>query len=159
MSSKSMMKLSAGLMLLVTTTSPSCLASDIKLGNMVATHRQICGKSIELNLADLNEPFWGQTLIGLKNNQSGEVDLFMSKTPTMEYRQYEQYDKVIFDSLSKNFIRAPGNIAIVWGSSHVSMQKEESFSLAFGSYVYSCQKLEKLPDETANKLYGESNDK
>lgn len=136
----------------------SVFAKEVKLGNDLVTYTLTCGKAITVSFTDLTDYNSGHTLIGLKNKQTGAVDLFLSRTPTSDRRQYEQYNRVIYDNLSKTYIEMADSPSIVWGAARDNGQTEETYRLALGPHVYICGKLEKLPDETANTLYGEVDD-
>lgn len=125
------------------------------LGNMKATWHQTCGKNIEIQATEMDGKNSGHTLIGLKNNQTGKLDLFTSVTPTAENKQYDKYVPVVFDSLSKSLIDdTQGRPDIVWGGAMSSMKGIE-YSLALGTHVYQCGALDKFAGEIANELYGE----
>lgn len=136
-------------------TSLPGFAKQVKLGNDIATYTLTCGKAVVINFTDLTEYNAGHTLLGLKNNQTGAVDLFLSIKPVSDQRMYEEYKRVIYDNLSKTYIGIAESPSIVWGAASGDDQDESSYRLALGTHVYDCGKLEKLPDETANMLYGE----
>lgn len=131
-------------------------AEEIKLGNVVATHRITCGKTINIFFADLDYPQSGHTLLGLKNKETGQIDLFLSNLPSSESKPYEKFSRVYFDSLSKNYVKTSYNLSLVWGSARSTAKKEDEFRLAFGPRSYACGKYEILSDEIADKLYGEA---
>lgn len=139
-------------------TSLQGVAKEVKLGNDIATYTLTCGKAIVINLTDLTQYNNGHTLLGLKNKQTGAVDLFLSLKPVSDQRLYEQYNRVFYDNLSKTYIGIAGSPSIVWGAARENEQDYDSYRLALGTHVYNCGKLEMLPDETANKLYGEPDD-
>lgn len=134
------------------------VAKEIILGNDIATFTLTCGRSIVVNFTDLTEYNAGHTLLGLKNRQTGMIDLFLSLKPVYDQRLYEQYNRVIYDNLSKTYITLKDSPSIVWGAARENDQDADSYRIALGSHVYNCGKLERLPDETANRLYGDSDD-
>lgn len=131
------------------------VAKEVKLGNDIATYTLTCGKSIVINFTDLTEYNAGHTLLGLKNRETGSIDLFLSLKPVYNQRLYEQYNRVIYDNLSKTYIGLADTTSIVWGAARENDQNVDSYRIALGSHVYNCGKLERLPDETANRLYGD----
>lgn len=125
------------------------------LGNLKATEHQLCGKSIEIQSAAMKGKNAGRTIIALKNNKSGELDLFASTTENAANKQYDKYLPVKFDSLSRTFIEdSTGRPDIVWGGA-INNLKGMEYSLALGSHVYACDGLQPFKGEVANDLYGE----
>lgn len=131
-------------------------ADEIMLGNVAATHRITCGKAISVLFADVSYPQYGHTLIGLKNKETNQIDLFLSSTSSSESRPYEKFNRVYFDSLSKSYVKTSYKLSLIWGSARSTGQKEDQFRLAFGAHSYGCGKIETLSDEIADKLYGEA---
>ncbi|QLK62966.1 hypothetical protein GE278_20390 [Enterobacteriaceae bacterium Kacie_13] len=136
----------------------SCAAADVKFDALPAMFRQTCGKSVEIHVAPLTASNAGHVLLGLKNRETGALDLFMSETQMSETLNYAQYNKVFFDSLSRQYVTAPERLSIVWGGAHEDGKEDAVYRLALGSHVYNCGKLEKLPDNTVNRLYGDAED-
>ncbi|HGM5491307.1 TPA: hypothetical protein ACKP1B_002962 [Serratia fonticola] len=136
----------------------TCSAGEVKLNETPAAYQQNCGKTISLYLIDLTQSDPGHSLLGVKNNETGAIDLFLSKSPISTSRSYDQYTKVFFDHLSKRYVNSPDNLSFVWGAARENGQAEVSYSLALGKHVYSCgklKKLEKLPEDRLNHLYGD----
>lgn len=131
------------------------VAGEIMLGDVVATHRMTCGKAIDLLFADVSYPQYGHTLIGLRNKETDQIDLFLSSSASAESRPYEKFNRVYFDNLSKNYVKTAYNLSLVWGAARATGQKEDQFRLAFGEHSYACGKIVTLADEIAYKLYGE----
>ena len=126
------------------------------LGNLKAILHQTCGQTIEVHVAEMEGNDHGRMLIGLKNNQTGMIDLFASATSTAENKQYDKYVPVVFDGLSKTYIAdTKERPDIVWGGA-VTNLKGMNYSLALGSHVYQCGTLDKFAGEIANDLYGEA---
>ena len=48
------------------------------LGNLKASLQQTCGKGINIQIAELHGGDEGRTVLGLRNNQTGTRDLFIS---------------------------------------------------------------------------------
>ncbi|UHM93635.1 hypothetical protein [Rahnella victoriana] len=133
----------------------SCAAADVKLDTLPAMFRQTCGKSVEIHMAALTTSNAGHVLLGLKNRETGGLDLFMSDAQMSETLTYAQYTKVFFDSLSRHYVAAPEPLHIIWGAAHEDGKEDAVYRLALGSHVYDCGPLEKLPDNTVNRLYGD----
>ncbi|HKM98397.1 MAG TPA: hypothetical protein VJY99_17145 [Buttiauxella sp.] len=124
------------------------------LGNLKASLQQTCGKGINIQIAELHGGDEGRTVLGLRNNQTGTRDLFISLNENN--KQYDKYQPVRFDSLSKRFVAVNNERpSIIWGGA-VSNLKGMEYSLALGSHVYPCSKLSQFESEVANDLYGEA---
>jgi hypothetical protein len=129
------------------------VAKAVMLGNLESTSYQICGKGIVVQLAEQYGTGKTRTLIGLKNNRSGNIDLFMSANVTN--KQYDKYQPVNFDALSKTFIvEEKGRPTIMWGGT-LSSLKEMQYTLTLGSHVYKCNKISQFENEIAYDWYGE----
>lgn len=130
------------------------------LGKNIAKEHQICGKSIEIQIADIGQEVNGNSkiLLGLTNKKTGKLDLFMSQSEIGPERNYGTYHLVTYDALSDTYITPPGKpISLLWGSAMLAV-KGISYSLALGTHVYPCQSPAVWPDETANDLYGDHED-
>jgi len=136
-------------------TSWAAEPSPVMLGNLKATQHQTCGKGIEIQVADMQGNDSGRTLIALKNNKSGERDLFASSTVNLQNKQYDKYQPVRYDTLSRTFIPdSAGRPDIVWGGA-LNPLKGMEYSLALGTHVYACGALQPFIEDVANDLYGE----
>ncbi|MEP8891125.1 hypothetical protein [Enterobacter roggenkampii] len=123
-----------------------------KLGDVKAQSHQICGNTIDVEVVTLDNR---STLLGLKNNQTHNIDLFVSSEQSPDQMNYSKFTPARYDELSKTYIATEDpDIEIVWGSSE-DEKKQISYSLALGPEVYSCTKLQKWPSEKANNMYGE----
>ena len=130
--------------------------APLQLGNLKAELHQTCGKGIIIQLSKAQGADEGHMILGLRNNQTDEVDLFMSVNETD--MQYDKYQLVRFDNLSTAFIAMEdGRPDIVWGGA-LSSVKGMQYSLALGSHVYACGKPARFEREIANDLYGEKSD-
>ncbi|MCH9269321.1 hypothetical protein [Pantoea ananatis] len=95
-------------------------------------------------------------LLGLKNRESSEMDLFMSSVAFTADNTYSRFVPVKFDQLSKHFIETDNPaLEVVWGAA-IDDKNVLSYKLALGSYTYSCGDIESRPNDTAKQLYGES---
>ncbi|PQK81338.1 hypothetical protein E2R52_04350 [Pantoea ananatis] len=123
------------------------------LGNLPASGQQLCGKTIKLQLVKTSDNIM---LLGLKNRESSEMDLFMSSVAFTADNTYSRFVPVKFDQLSKHFIETHNPaLEVVWGAA-IDDKNVLSYKLALGSYTYSCGDIESWPNDTANQLYGES---
>lgn len=123
------------------------------MGDMKAQFHQVCGKSIDVELIKINDK---TTLMGLKNKQTNNLDLFISPEQSPEKRMLSKFIPVKFDSLSKDYLPLDNqNIDILWGSSE-DVNKKITYSLTLGLKTYSCGPLQKWPNEKADELYGEN---
>lgn len=151
---KTMKRISLGLTLLATSIT-TCWATESPpemLGNLKASLHQTCGKNIAIQLAEMEDE---HTLIGLKNNKTGKLDLFISASVNAENKHYDEYQPVKFDSLAKTFIAdSTDRPSIVWGGA-VSNLKGMTYTLALGTYIYNCDSLSPFKGEIANDLYGD----
>jgi hypothetical protein len=124
------------------------------MGNLKSQEKQICGKTIEVQIATEGKNHPGKRLLGLKNNKTGKLDLFLSTIKTTDPQAYQHYDPVIYDALSGTFIPAaqdrPG---ISWGNSPNALHLAQ-YRLVLGSHVYNCSIPVQWPSELANELYG-----
>ncbi|RJT21020.1 hypothetical protein [Buttiauxella izardii] len=143
------------LLLIAIVSSLGCFSQAYAVTQDNVKYQQVCGKSIAITVSNLEGNDQGHTLIGLKNKSTMETDLFLSEKPTTELMPYEQYNKVYFDNLSGRYLPSEDSLSIVWGGAQENGKEILSFSLALGSHVYPCGKLEKLPDEMPDRLYGE----
>ena len=56
-------------------------------------------------------------LMGMKNRESGETDLFMSSSPFTAVNTYSRFVPVKFDQLSKHFIETHNAaLEVIWGA-------------------------------------------
>lgn len=123
-----------------------------QLGGVKAERHQICGKGIDVEMVRLDN---NSTLLGLKNNQTHNIDLFISPDQVSDELSYAKFTPAKYDELSKSYVtKEDPEIEIVWGSSR-DENKQLSYTLALGPQVYSCTKLQKWPNEKANMVYGE----
>ena len=130
-------------------------AQAVTNNNSAIEYQQVCGKSIMIKIKDIEEDEKTYTLLELQNKSTMKMDFFLSEKSTTALRNYEKYNKVYFDSLSQRYLPAKEILYIVWGAARQDGNAVETYSLALGSHVYSCGKLEILPDETPDLLYGE----
>ncbi len=122
------------------------------LGNLQASAHQRCGQDITLQLLKTTDNIM---LMGLKNRESGETDLFMSSSPFTADNSYSRFVPVKFDQLSKHFIETHNAVLeVIWGAAKDD-KNVLRYTLALGSYTYSCGAIESWPNDTANQLYGE----
>lgn len=123
------------------------------LGNLPASGHQLCGKTISLQLVKISDDMM---ILGIKNKQSNEMDLFMSSLPFTVPDTYAKFIPVRFDQLSKNFIPTQDNeLDIIWGAAFNDKNTLE-YKLALGNFTYSCSTPEAWPNDKANHLYGET---
>jgi hypothetical protein len=135
------------------TTASAAEPTPVMLGNLKASLHQICGNEIIVQVAEMTGSDEGRTILGLKNNKTGKVDLFTSINTSN--KQYDKYQPVNFDNLSQSLIPQENDRpAVVWGGAITNLKGME-YSLALGSHVYSCTKLAPFESEIANDLYGE----
>jgi hypothetical protein len=136
------------------TTAWAAEPTPAMLGNIKATLHQTCGKQIFIQVAEMKGSDEGRTVIGIKNNQTGNIDLFTSLSASS--KQYDKYQPVTFDNLSKTLVAMEDDRPpIVWGGAVTNLKGME-YSLALGSHVYPCSKLVPFESEVANDLYGEN---
>ncbi|WP_157093352.1 hypothetical protein [Buttiauxella brennerae] len=136
------------------TTAWAAEPTPAMLGNITATLHQTCGKQIFIQVAEMKGADAGRTIIGIKNNQTGDIDLFTSFSASN--KQYDKYQPVTFDNLSKTLVAMESERPpIVWGGAMTNLKGME-YSLALGSHVYQCSKLVPFESEVANDLYGET---
>jgi hypothetical protein len=127
-----------------------------ELGDTRAFAHQQCGKDITLQIGNTAE---GHAVIGLKNKNTGELDLFVSSSQFDITSSFSPFKPVKFDNLSKNLIETHDkDIDIVWGASHDEKQQNHH-RLALGNYTYDCEKIIAWPNDKANDLYGETQTK
>jgi hypothetical protein len=128
-------------------------ATDIPImGDEKADSHQLCGDKIDVEIQVLNDT---TIVLGLVNNKTKNIDLFMSNGPSPDQASFSKFSPVKFDSLSKSYVPIDDkDIDIVWGGS-VDENKKTSYSLALGPEVYTCTAPQKWPNEKANELYGE----
>jgi hypothetical protein len=139
----------------ITTAWAAAEPAPLMLGNLKATQFQTCGKGIEVQVADLKGTDGNRTVIGLKNNKTGDLDLFASANVSAKEKQYDKYQPVNYDNLSQTFIAVDnGRPDIVWGGAVTNLKGME-YSLALGTHVYTCTNLTPFAGEVANDLYGE----
>ncbi|HDR2622258.1 TPA: hypothetical protein QCI71_003159 [Enterobacter chuandaensis] len=122
------------------------------LGGIRAESHQICGKNIDVEIIRLDN---NSTLLGLKNNQTHNIDLFLSPDQGTDELSYAKFTPARYDELSKNYI--PQNdpeLEVVWGSARDD-NKQLIYTLALGPQVYNCTKLQKWPSVKANIMYGD----
>lgn len=126
------------------------------LGNIKATLHQTCGKNIEIQIAGIQGAQSVHTVITLKNNKTGNADLFISATAAEKRYGYDNYLPVRFDNLSKTFIQQDSSNDrpdIFWGGAFYT--KGVKYKLSLGTHVYECGELLPFKGELANDLYGE----
>lgn len=122
------------------------------LGNAQASAHQLCGKNISVQIANTDEGF---TLIGLENKNTKKMDLFISDNQGETGKSYSRFTPVVFDNLSKLFLKSDAaDIDIVWGGA-INEKKETKYQLALGNYTYDCAGIVAWPNDKANELYGE----
>ncbi len=125
------------------------------LGNLPASGHQLCGKSIQLQLAKDTD---GRMLLGLKNKQNNNLDLFISNVAFNVPNSYARFVPVRFDQLSKNMIEThDSELDVIWGAAYDD-KNVLRYKLALGNYTYSCSAIEAWPNDKANHLYGEPAD-
>ncbi|MDK9604607.1 hypothetical protein [Lelliottia wanjuensis] len=129
-------------------------AADIPLlGNTKAQLHQLCGKALDVEIIKMDSK---TTVMGLKNKQTNNFDLFMSSEQSPEQIIYSKFTPVKYDALSNNYIPTDDqDLDIIWGSSRDNSGKT-SYSLTLGTKTYSCGILQPWPSERADEIYGES---
>lgn len=122
------------------------------LGNLQASAHQLCGENISIQITNTDDSF---TLIGLKNKTTKKMDLFISDNPGEIGKSYSRFTPVVFDNLSKLFLKSDSaDIDIIWGGA-INEKKEINYQLALGNYTYDCAGIVAWPSDKANELYGE----
>lgn len=135
------------------TTAWAAEPTPAMLGNLKASLHQTCGKEIVVQIAEMEGSDEGRIILGLKNNQTGNIDLFTSHNTSN--KQYDKYQPVNYDNLSKTLVILENDRpAVVWGGAVANLKGME-YSLALGSHVYPCTQLVPFENEIANDLYGE----
>ncbi|WP_233516590.1 hypothetical protein [Pantoea ananatis] len=139
--------------ILTTLVSNSALAQGVPLlGNLPASGHQLCGKTIRLQLVKNSDEMM---ILGIKNKQSNEMDLFMSSLPFTVSDTYARFIPVKFDQLSKTFIATHDDeLDVIWGAA-LDDKNTLGYKLALGNFTYSCSAPEAWPNDKANHLYGE----
>lgn len=148
---KKSMFLSLGIMMI---SSPYVLAKGApELGDTRAFAHQFCGKNITIQIGNTTD---NHAVLGLRNNNSGEIDLFVSATVfDINTSNFVPFNPVKFDHLSKTLVGIEKNdIDIVWGASQ-DKSKKNHYRLALGNYTYDCGNIILWPNDKANDVYGE----
>ncbi|WP_370611805.1 hypothetical protein [Klebsiella aerogenes] len=146
-----MHKLAFALTLLFITT-PVLASGAPLLGDVPADAHQLCGKDIDVQIKKWDG---GGQIIGLMNKESHEINLFQATTLQSPEGQYLKFMPTKYDELSKRFvIQNDDTIDILWGGTE-NENHQMVYSLSLGSHVYDCGLIQKWPNETADKLYGE----
>lgn len=123
------------------------------MGDTKAQFHQLCGKDIDVELIKIDDK---TMLMGLKNKQTNNLDLFISSEQSPGQIMISQFTPVKYDSLSKNYIPLDDqDLEIVWGSSEDD-NKKITYNLTLGPKTYSCGARQQWPSEKADVLYGES---